>query len=148
MAITFELPGLEDALRDGYGDLDAAAKEALLVDAYRRGRLTRPALGRALDLGRLETLDLLAARGVPLDLPTPGDEALIADYRAGRISTGRLAELLGLTTVMVYQWMADRDVYFNYSVEDWEQDLAWATARATKPAAPTQPRAAAVGAER
>ena len=40
MSITFELPELEETLQADYGrNLNQAAKEALLIDAYRTGRL-------------------------------------------------------------------------------------------------------------
>lgn len=56
MAITFELPqNIEKALREEFGNLDQAAKEALLLDAYRHGRLTHFDLGEALGLDRHET---------------------------------------------------------------------------------------------
>ena len=40
MSITFELPELEETLRADYGNLNQAAKEALLIDAYRTRRLS------------------------------------------------------------------------------------------------------------
>lgn len=64
MAITFEIPELEADLRAGYGDLNAAAKEALLLDAYRTGRISAGRLGEALRMSASELSDLLDRHGV------------------------------------------------------------------------------------
>jgi predicted HTH domain antitoxin len=77
MAITFELPGLEAVLREQYGgDLNQAARDALLIDAY----------------------------------------------RSGRLSIGRLAATLGLTTIQTVQWLDGHGVGPNYSPADFESD--------------------------
>ena len=71
MAVTFQLPAdLEQDLRRGLRDLDAEAKEALLVSLYRRRRLSHAALARALGLDRFETEDLLRRHNVTEDLGT------------------------------------------------------------------------------
>lgn len=60
MAIHFNLPtAIEQALRDRLGDISAKAKEAFLVTVYREGKLSHPALSRALGLDRFETEELL-----------------------------------------------------------------------------------------
>jgi hypothetical protein len=71
MAVTFELPfEIEQNLRKELGDLDGAAKEALLVDLHRRGRLTHHQLSGALGLSRLETDAVLHRHGIFYDLST------------------------------------------------------------------------------
>ena len=60
MAIHFTLPAaIEQSLRDRIGDVGAKAKEAFLVTVYREGKLSHPALSRALGLNRFETEELL-----------------------------------------------------------------------------------------
>ena len=74
MAVTFQLPsGLEQDLRHDLHDLDAEAKEALLVTLFRQGRLSHFALSQALGLDRLETEDLLHKHRVTEDLGTIDD---------------------------------------------------------------------------
>jgi hypothetical protein len=71
MAVSFQLPSdLEQHLRHDVDDLDAAAKEALLVELYRRDKLTHFELSQALELGRIETEGLLKKHNVTEDLPT------------------------------------------------------------------------------
>ncbi len=69
-------PELEENLRRKLGDLASAAKEALLIEAYRRGKL----------------------------------------------SIGALAETLGVTVFEADQWLAERKVPLNYSIEDFRAD--------------------------
>ena len=53
MSISFDLPeSLEAALRAEWGDLDQAAKEALIIESYRTGRLS---IGQVAEFLRLET---------------------------------------------------------------------------------------------
>ncbi|MEX2214548.1 MAG: UPF0175 family protein [Phycisphaeraceae bacterium] len=60
MTITIDIPAdLERHLRQGLGDLGRAAKESLLVHAYRQGKLSRPELAAALEVDRLELAALL-----------------------------------------------------------------------------------------
>jgi hypothetical protein len=71
MAVTIELPGeIEQNLRREFGDLDQVAKEALLVELYRRDMLTRYELSLALGLDRFEADALLKKHNVTEDLPT------------------------------------------------------------------------------
>jgi len=71
MAISFEIPpDLEENLARQFGDANQAAKEAALVELYRQGELTRPALSRALGLSRYETDGLLKKHNVTEDLLT------------------------------------------------------------------------------
>jgi hypothetical protein len=71
MTVSFELPGMiEEQLRKEFDDLDRVAKEAALVDLYRRGKLTHHELATALGLGRLETESLLKRHHVAEDCVT------------------------------------------------------------------------------
>ena len=80
MAIKFELPKkIEEDLRGELGDLDRAAKEALLIECYREGRISLGYLAQALDMGVIEADTWLQKRGVPLNY-TPED--LKADVEA------------------------------------------------------------------
>jgi len=63
--IQIELPDeIEARLRRDLGDLDQAAKEALLLQAFRDGKLSHYELSQALDLDRFETDALLQRHGV------------------------------------------------------------------------------------
>lgn len=71
MAITIELSAdVERRLRSMSPDLEAEAKEAMLVALYRQAKLTRYELAQALDLSRFETDGVLKKHGVTEDLPT------------------------------------------------------------------------------
>ena len=71
MAVSFELPReVEDKLRRELGDLGQAAKEALLLESYRRGKLTKYALSQALALDRFETEALLKRENILEGSPT------------------------------------------------------------------------------
>jgi predicted HTH domain antitoxin len=73
MAVSFELPKkVEDDLRGELGDLNRAAKEALLIECYRQARISIGYLAQALDMGVLEADEWLRKRGVPLNY-TPED---------------------------------------------------------------------------
>jgi predicted HTH domain antitoxin len=86
MAVSFQLPtDLERELRGGLRDLDAEAKEALLVSLYRQGKLSHIALSKALGLDRFETDDVLRKHNVTEDLGTVddylADAAMLAKLR-------------------------------------------------------------------
>ena len=71
MTISFQLPqDIEDELRQYIEDLDEAAKESLLVELYRREKISRPQLSRALGIDRLATDGLLKRHQVTEDLLT------------------------------------------------------------------------------
>ena len=60
MGISFELPQeIERRVHAGAADANQEAKEAYLVDLYRRERITRDDLGEALGLGFHQTEQLL-----------------------------------------------------------------------------------------
>ena len=73
MAVSFELPKkVENDLRDELGDVNQAAKEALLIECYRQGRISIGYLAQALGMGVIEADEWLRKRGVPLNY-TPED---------------------------------------------------------------------------
>jgi len=73
MPVTIELPkDLEATLRRQVGNLEGAAKEALLVELYRQGQLTHRTLAEALGLDRYEADGVLKRHGVEYDL-TPAE---------------------------------------------------------------------------
>lgn len=74
MAVSFQLPDeLESNLRHDFQDLDAEAREAFLVDLYRRRRISHHALAGALGLDRFETEGVLRKHQVTEDLGTVDD---------------------------------------------------------------------------
>lgn len=71
MTVTFQLPAdLEEVLRADLPDVASEAREAFLVDLYRRGRFSHAALGSALGIDRLETEEVLRKHNVVEDLGT------------------------------------------------------------------------------
>lgn len=80
MAITFELPSdIENDLRSELGDLNAAAKEAFLVENYRTGRLSIGDLASILGFDtKYEAEQWLGHRGVTWNY---GPAELEADRR-------------------------------------------------------------------
>jgi predicted HTH domain antitoxin len=80
MAVIVELPAdLEQRLRGNTPDLDAQAKETLLVELYRQEKLSHYELSQALGLDRFATDGVLKRHQVAIDLPTP--EELEEDLR-------------------------------------------------------------------
>ena len=71
MYVTVQLPAdVEQRLRDQTADLDADAKEAMLVELYRQDRLSHHELSRSLELDRFQTDAVLKRHCVTEDLPT------------------------------------------------------------------------------
>lgn len=71
MAVTIELPAaVEQRLRAESPDLDAEAKEALLIELYRQDKLSHYELSQALGLDRFETDGVLKKHRVTEDLPS------------------------------------------------------------------------------
>lgn len=67
--VSFQLPdALEQQLRLQLGDLDAAAKEAALVELYRQGQLSHGKLAEGLGISRYETDAVLKRHNVTEDL--------------------------------------------------------------------------------
>ncbi|MBI4581770.1 MAG: UPF0175 family protein [Planctomycetes bacterium] len=72
MAITFNLsPDIESRLVENGHDPNQAAKEAALVELYRREKISHGELAQALGLSRYETDAVLKRHGVTEDLITP-----------------------------------------------------------------------------
>ena len=85
MAVSFQLPtDLEHELRRALRDLDAEAKEALLVSLYRQRKLSHVALSKVLGLDRFETEDVLRRHNVTEDLGT------VEDYLADAATLAKL----------------------------------------------------------
>jgi predicted HTH domain antitoxin len=79
MSVSFDLPsGVEKHLQVALGDLGQAAKQSLLVDAYRRGQISIGGLAKTLSMGVIEAQQWLADQGVPQNY---GLEAYRADVR-------------------------------------------------------------------
>lgn len=75
-AISFDLPdGVERHLATLSENVDAAAKEAVVVELYRQGQLSHGALAECLGISRTEVDALLQRHGVTEDLQT------VADFR-------------------------------------------------------------------
>jgi hypothetical protein len=88
MAVNIELPAdVEHRLRAETANFDAEGKEAMLVELYRLGRLSRYELSLALGLSRFETDAVLQKHNVTEDLPTP--QELAADLQRARELFGR-----------------------------------------------------------
>ena len=69
MTVSFELPeAAEQALRTHGPDLSQAAKEAVLIELYREGRLFHGELAQALGISRYEADGLLKNRAALLDI--------------------------------------------------------------------------------
>ena len=69
--VSFQLPDdLEKQLREELGDLDAAAKEAALVELYRQSQLSHAKLAEGLGISRYETDAVLKRHNVTEDLLT------------------------------------------------------------------------------
>jgi predicted HTH domain antitoxin len=72
MTVTIQLPPeVEQRLRAETPDLDAEAKQAVLVELYRQEKLTHFELSQALGLDRFEADAVLKKHQVTVDLPTP-----------------------------------------------------------------------------
>jgi predicted HTH domain antitoxin len=79
MSISFELPAaVAQHLQVAMGDLGQAAKQALLIDAYRHGRISIGGLAKTLNMGVIEAQQWLADQGVPQNY---GLEAFRADMQ-------------------------------------------------------------------
>lgn len=85
MTIIFDLPPeVEQEMRREWGDnLNAAAKEAFLVELYRMDILTHHELSEALGLSRLETEAVLKRHSVTEDMPTEEEIRAALAHLAG-----------------------------------------------------------------
>lgn len=76
MPISIDMPqAAEDLLRIAWGDLEMAARDALLIESYRTGRISIGYLGEVLGLGAVEAEAWLAHRGVALNYRSSDLEA-------------------------------------------------------------------------
>jgi predicted HTH domain antitoxin len=67
--VSFQLPdNIEQQLRRELGNLDAAAKEAALVELYRQGQISHGKLAEGLGISRYETDAVLKRHNVTEDL--------------------------------------------------------------------------------
>lgn len=74
--ISFELPeSIEKHLAAVSGNVDAAAKEAVVVELYRQGQLSHGTLAECLGISRPEVDGVLTRHGVTEDLLT------VAEFR-------------------------------------------------------------------
>ena len=74
--ISFDLPdSVERHLATLSDNVDAAAKEAAVVELYRHGQLSHGALADCLGISRMEVDGLLERHGVTEDLPS------VAEFR-------------------------------------------------------------------
>jgi hypothetical protein len=74
MSVVIDLPpDVEAALRQSASNLNQAAKEALLIEMYREGRLLHSQFAAALGLSRDQANALLKQHCVHEDLPTPDE---------------------------------------------------------------------------
>jgi predicted HTH domain antitoxin len=71
MAVKIQIPAeVELRLRAEDPDLEATAREAMLLELYRQDKLSHHELSQAMGLDRFETEGLLKRHGVTEDLPT------------------------------------------------------------------------------
>jgi hypothetical protein len=71
MSVVIELPDeVERRLRQQSANWELEAKEAMLIELYRQGKLSHYELSQALGLDRFETDGLLKKHQVSEDLPT------------------------------------------------------------------------------
>lgn len=71
-------PKFEIALREEWGDLAQALKEAIAIESYRSGKISVGFLAEMLGMGVIEAQGWLANRNVPMNC---GPEDLDADLR-------------------------------------------------------------------
>lgn len=75
--IRIDLPHtVEQRLRSAFPDLDAAAREAAVVELYRQDQISHHEVGLSLQLSRFEVDELLKRHGVTEDMPS------LAEYDA------------------------------------------------------------------
>ncbi len=85
MTINFELPqSIEQELRTNGADLNREAKEACLVELYRRHRISQHQLAEALGLSRVEADGVLKKHEVWLEMTSEDLAAQAASLREAR----------------------------------------------------------------
>jgi len=84
VTIHFDIPSeVESSLRRTHSDLNHAAKEAFLVDLYRRGELTHHQLAAALGLERYEVDGILRQHGISYELTREELDRQLQSLRPG-----------------------------------------------------------------
>jgi predicted HTH domain antitoxin len=87
MSVTIHIPAeVELRLRAEEPDLEATAREAMLVELYRQDKVSHHELSQAMGLDRFETDGLLKKHGVTEDLPT-NEEYVAALARLGVLTS-------------------------------------------------------------
>lgn len=71
-------PKFESALREEWGDLARALKEAIAIESYRTGKISVGFLAEMLGMGVIEAHEWLSKRFVPMNF---GPEDLESDLR-------------------------------------------------------------------
>ena len=90
MSLTIDLPNdLEQLLREEQEDLGRFAREAVLIELFRRGRIGVNRLAELLGLGRAEALDWLIEHNVSPDYTL---EDFVEDRRALDAYFGRVRD--------------------------------------------------------
>ena len=80
MQLSIDIPKqLEDLLIEEWGDLSVAAREALVIECYRRGKISVGFLAQLLGIGVIQADEWLAQRGVPLSYTLEDLEAARRD---------------------------------------------------------------------
>jgi hypothetical protein len=88
MPVQIDLPPeIEQRLRAQSPDLNAEAREAMLIELYRQNKITHRELGSSLGLDRFQTDELLKKHHVTEDLPT--EEEYAAALRRLNVPHGR-----------------------------------------------------------
>jgi len=82
--ITFEIPSdIEEVCTDG-ADPNDEAREAFLVELYRRGKISQHQLGMALGLDHYDTDEALKRHGVALEISIEEQQAEAVSLREAR----------------------------------------------------------------
>lgn len=82
MRIVFDLPSyIEQEIARESGDPNLAAKEALLVDRYRQGKISQSQLADALGITRMEADGVLKRHHVYLEITPEQHEAEVRAMR-------------------------------------------------------------------
>lgn len=84
MTVSFDLPTeIEHELRSLFGDLGKAAKDALLIDAYRQGQISIGRIAETLGMERIQAHQWLAGHNVPINYS-------VEDFEADRSTLNKL----------------------------------------------------------
>jgi hypothetical protein len=85
VTISFEIPNdIEQEVSTSGADLNCDAREAFLVELYRRQKISQHQLGMALDLDHYDTDEVLKSHGVALEISVEEQRAEAASLREMR----------------------------------------------------------------